>query len=86
MSLLPKIYYNYNNELETLFESNDLFEIEYLLKNGLNINSLNGVGHNALFYADLEKSKFLVKHGININNKNYYYLNTLYSSVYKTQL
>ena len=85
MSLLPKIYYNYNNELETLFESNDLFEIEYLLKNGLNINSLNGVGHNALFYADLEKSKFLVKHGININNKNYYYLNTLYSSVYKTQ-
>lgn len=85
MSLLPKIYYNYDKELEILFESNNFDEIEYLLNNGLNVNSLNGVGDNALFYADLEKSKFLVKHGININNKNYYYQNVLYSNEYKAQ-
>ena len=33
MSLLPKIYYNYDKELEILFESNNFDEIEYLFGN-----------------------------------------------------
>lgn len=55
-----------NPEIETLFESDNLDEIGYLLRNGLNVNSLNNIGTNAIFMPEctLEKTKFLINHGI----------------------
>ena len=70
---MSHLYYA-NKEIQFLFESNDLSEIDYLLKNGLDINSCDVFNNNALFTADFEKTKFLVDRGINIFQKSYYYL------------
>lgn len=74
-------------EIKTLFKSNDLDEIGYLLRNGLNVNSLDSYGHNAIFYPDcgLEKTKFLLKQGIDLKFTSEDGLNALFSYVDASQ-
>lgn len=81
---MSHLYYP-NKEIQFLFESNDLSEIDYLLKNGLDINSCDVFNYNALFNANFEKTKFLVDRGINIFQKNYYDRTSVMSSYRKKQ-
>lgn len=62
---MSSIYYK-TPEIQTLFESEDLSEIDYLLRNGLDINSVNVFNENAAFDASFEKTLFLEKKGINL--------------------
>lgn len=59
------IYYK-TPEIKTLFESEDLLEIDYLLRNGLDVNSKNIYNQNAAFDASFEKMLFLEKRGIDL--------------------
>lgn len=59
------IYYK-TPEIQTLFESEDLSEIDYLLRNGLDVNSVDVFNANAAFGASFEKMLFLEKKGINL--------------------
>jgi len=59
------IYYK-TPEIQTLFESEDLSEIDYLLRNGLDVNSVNVFNKNAAFNASFEKTLFLEEKGINL--------------------
>lgn len=81
---MSDLYYA-NKEIQFLFESDDLSEIDYLLKNGLDINSCDVFNYNALFAANFEKTKFLVDRGINIFQKNYYDRTSVMSSYRKKQ-
>jgi len=81
---MSHLYYA-NKEIQFLFESDDLSEIDYLLKNGLDINSCDVFNNNALFTADFEKTKFLVDRGINIFQKSYYDRTSVMSSYRKKQ-
>lgn len=81
---MSHLYYA-NKEIQFLFESDDLSEIDYLLKNGLDINSCDVFNNNALFIADFEKTKFLVDRGINIFQKSYYDRTAVISSYRKKQ-
>lgn len=81
---MSHLYYT-NKEIQFLFESDDLSEIDYLLKNGLDINSCDIFNNNALFTADFEKTKFLVDRGINIFQQSYYDRTAVMSSYRKKQ-
>lgn len=81
---MSHLYYA-NKEIQFLFESDDLSEIDYLLKNGLDINSCDVFNYNALFYANFEKTKFLVDRGINIFQQSYYDRTSVMSSYRKKQ-
>lgn len=59
------IYYK-TPEIQTLFESEDLSEIDYLVRNGLDVNSVDVFNKNAAFNASFEKMLFLEKKGINL--------------------
>lgn len=70
-----------NPEIETLFESDNLDEIGYLLRNGLDVNSRNNIGYNAIFMPEctLEKTKFLINHGIDFKFTTHEGLNGLFN-------
>lgn len=74
-------------EIKTLFESDDLDEIGYLLRNGLDVNSLNHHGRNAIFKPEcgLEKTQFLINHGLNFKFISEDGMNALFSQLNMSQ-
>lgn len=74
-------------EIKTLFESENLDEIDYLLRNGLDVNSRSNIGYNAIFIPEctLEKTKFLINHGIDFKLTTHEGLNALFNYNHKSQ-
>lgn len=75
---MSSIYYK-TPEIQTLFESEDLSEIDYLLRNGLNVNSVDVFNKNAAYNSSFEKTLFLEKRGINLFHEAIKGLNILFN-------
>lgn len=75
---MSSIYYK-TPEIQTLFESEDLSEIDYLLKNGLDVNSVDVFNKNAAYNSSFEKTLFLEKQGINLFHEAIKGLNILFN-------
>ena len=64
----------------TLFDHSLTFEeVLELIKNGANVNDVNGYYETPLFYIDdLNIAKLLIKHGSNVNHRNIYNMTPIF--------